>query len=78
MQKKTRCLIESKRHPGSFLNRKCDALTAEFDAAIRFRDESEASEWLLNGMYAPEDKENYTYALIEITTKRKEADVSVQ
>lgn len=74
MQKKTRCLIESKRHPGNFLNRKCDALTHDLDAAVRFRDESEASEFLLNGIYSPEDKENYTYALIEITTKRKEVD----
>lgn len=71
MQFKTRCLIESKRNPGSFLNRKCDALTNDLDAAIRFRDESEASEFLLNSIYSPEDNENYTYALIEITTKRR-------
>ena len=69
MQTKTRCPIESKRHPGNYLNRRLDALTHDLDAAIRFKDESEASEFLLNGIYAPEDKENYTYALIEIKTE---------
>lgn len=74
MQTKTRCLIESKRHPGNYLNRKMDALTHDFDAAVRFRDEIEAGQFLLNNMYAPKDAENYTYALIEITTKRKEPE----
>lgn len=69
MQTKTRCLIESKRHPGNFLNRKLDALTHDLDAAIRFKDKSEASEFLLNNIHAPEDAENYTYALIEIKTE---------
>lgn len=78
MQTKTRCLIESKRIPGCFLNRMSDALTADFDAAIRFKNESEASEWLLNSIHAPVDKENYTYAVIEITTKRKEIETNVQ
>jgi hypothetical protein len=60
-----------------FLNRRGDGLTNDPDSAIRFKDEAEASEWLLNAIYAPKDADNYEYVTLEITTIiRKEVDVN--
>lgn len=67
MQIKFRILIEHKIHKNYYLNRMSDGLTHDLDAAMPFRDIGEASEFLLNNQYAPQDKEFYTYAKMKIT-----------
>jgi hypothetical protein len=67
MQIKTRVLISHKEYTGNYINRGSNGLTTDLDAAITFKDEGEASEWLLNCRYAPENKECYTYKRIKIT-----------
>jgi hypothetical protein len=69
MQTKIRVVISHKEYKGSYINRGSNGLTTDLDSAITFKDEGEASEWLLNAIYAPEDKECYTYARIEITKR---------
>jgi hypothetical protein len=69
MQTKIRIAIAHKEYKGSYINKRSDGLTTDLDAVISFKDEGEASEWLLNCIYAPEDKECYTYARVEITKR---------
>jgi hypothetical protein len=69
MQTKIRVVIAHKEYAGSFINRRSDGLTTDADKAMHFNDMGEASEFLLNNMYAPEDKERYTYKKIKITTE---------
>ena len=72
MQTKERIII---RHvSGLYLNRRASGLTDDLDAALRFPNMGEASEWLLNSYYAPKDAENYGYATVEITIRLKEVD----
>lgn len=67
-QSKFRVLIGLKGHD-LYLNRMGDGVTKSHDAAIRFHDIAEASEWLLNSRYAPENKEDYEYVNIKITSE---------
>jgi hypothetical protein len=69
VQKKIRTIIAHKELPGSYINRGASGLTTDLDAAITFHDIGEASEWLLNAIYAPVDKESYRYVQIEITKR---------
>lgn len=76
MYVKYRCILGHKLHKGMYLNRRGEGLTNDPDAAIRFKDEAEASEWLLNARYAPKDTENYEYVTLEITTVIKEVETN--
>ncbi|MFE4569983.1 hypothetical protein [Paenibacillus chitinolyticus] len=71
MRSKTRCVIQRK-NAELYLNRRGDGLTGDLFAAIRFPNLSEGSEWLLNGMYAPLDTENYECVEVEISIRVKE------
>jgi hypothetical protein len=77
MQTKIRIAIAHKEYKGSYINRRSDGLTTELDKVMTFHDMAEASEFLLNNMYAPVDKESYTYARLKITTEVLEDDESV-
>jgi hypothetical protein len=72
MHSKIRVVIAHKEYAGSFINRRSDGLTTELDKAMHFNDMGEASEFFLNNMYAPLDKESYTYKQIKITTELME------
>lgn len=67
MQSKLRIVIAHKEYSGSFINRRSDGLTTDLDSAMTFKDIGEASEFLLNNIYSPVDKECYTYKQIKIT-----------
>jgi hypothetical protein len=69
MQTKVRIAIAHKEYSGSFINRRSDGLTTDLDNAMTFKDLSEASEFFLNNMYAPKDKECYCYKSIEVTKR---------
>lgn len=69
MQTKLRIVIAHKEYIGTYINRGASGLTTDLDAALTFRDIAEASEWLLNGIYAPPDKECFTYKRIEVTKR---------
>lgn len=75
MHIKTRIILRHKS--GLYLNRRADGHTKDIDAAIRFTDMSDASEWLLNARFAPKHTEEYEYVTIEIITRIKE-DENVQ
>lgn len=77
MQTKIRVAIAHKEYTGNYINRGASGLTTDLDAALTFRDEGEASEWLLNAIYAPVEKEQYTYARIEITKRVLEVELDV-
>lgn len=72
MQTKIRVAIAHKQYSGSFINRGASALTTDLDKALTFYDIADASEWLLNAIYAPVDKECYRYALIRVTKEELE------
>lgn len=74
MQTKVRIAIAHKEYKGSYINKGATQLTTDLDGALTFKDISDASEWLLNAMYAPIDKECYKYAQIEITKRDLEED----
>ena len=74
MQIKIRIAIAHKEYTGNYINRGASGLTTDLDAALTFKDESDASEWLLNAIYAPIDKECYTYSRIEITKRVLEVE----
>ena len=69
MQTKIRIAIAHKEYTGSYINRMSSGLTTDLDQTLMFKDVSEASEWLLNAIYAPADKTPYKYAQIEITKR---------
>ncbi len=58
------------------LNKRADGLTGDMFAAIRFTDNCEASEWLLNSIYAPKNVEDYNYVPVEIFIKPIESIVA--
>lgn len=74
MQIKERIVIAHKEYTGSYINRRSDGLTTDLDSAMTFKDIGEASEFLLNNMYSPVDKECYTYKQIKITKEVMEAE----
>jgi hypothetical protein len=69
MQSKTRVVIAHKEYGGSFINRRSDGLTTDLDNAMTFKDIGEASEFLLNNMYAPVEKESYCYKFMEVNKR---------
>jgi len=74
MQTKIRVAIAHKEYTGSYINRMASGLTTDLDQTLMFKDVSEASDWLLNAIYAPQDKTPYKYAQIEITKKDLEVE----
>lgn len=74
MQTKIKIALAHKSYSGSYINRGANNLTTDLDKAITFSSEEEASEWLLNAIYAPVDKECYKLAQIEITKRDLEED----
>lgn len=78
MQSKIRVLIAHKEYVGSYINRGASGLTTDLDAAITFKDMSDASEWLLNAWCAPLEKECYTYKRMMVTKTILEDEEDVQ
>jgi hypothetical protein len=74
MQTKIRYAIAHKSYSGSYINKGANNLTTDLDQAITFSTMSDASEWFLNAVYAPVDKECYKYAQIEVTKRDLEED----
>jgi len=76
MESYTRCLL---RHKGSrlFIARSYDTSTRRMETsktmkgALRFADESDASEWLLNAPTAPEGTDQYEYVKIRISIEEE-------
>lgn len=61
------------RHVGyeMYLSRMANGLTKDLFAAIRFTIKEDAEQWM-NGIYAPEDKEDFEIVEVEITIQVKE------
>lgn len=71
MQTKSGYLL---RHVGyeMYLNRMANGLTKDLFSAIRFPIKEDAEQWM-NGIYAPENKEDYEIAEVEISIREKES-----
>lgn len=75
---KIRVAIAHKEYPGTYINKMASGLTTDLDQTLMFKDIAEASEWLLNAIYAPVDKSPYKYSQIEITKRDLEVEPHVQ
>lgn len=77
METYTKCLlrnIKSKKYIGRGYDHTLKRMefTKTMRSAIKFEDESEASEWLLNAPCSPNDPNNYEYVTITYELNEKE------
>lgn len=83
MQTRSACIIRNKINQ-KFIGRHYDTIirdmehTANLFSAMRFADEANASEWLLNSMYAPKNTQDYDYVTVEMSIEVKEVETHVQ
>lgn len=66
--------IETKRFIGKTFDHVFNRMesTKSMKSALKFADQSDASEWLLNAPFAPKDTNNYEYVIIETELREKE------
>lgn len=72
METSAKCILRNKLN-GKYIGKGFDhtlrrmELTKSIKSAMKFEDEANASEWLLNSIYAPSETESYEYVSIVIT-----------